>query len=53
MDNNKQFETIGKQLPYNVPEGFFESITAKTLLKVQSRKKHKIIKYYQIGRAHV
>lgn len=46
MDNNKQFETIGKQLPYNIPEGFFESITAKTLRKVQSRKKNKIIKYY-------
>lgn len=39
MDNKEfKFEQIGKQMPYSVPEGAFDSITSSVLASVGNRK---------------
>ncbi len=39
MNNNSDFEKIGKKMPYYVPAGFFNSITEKTLVEAKQREK--------------
>jgi hypothetical protein len=37
MNNDFDFEKIGKKIPYSVPESFFENITKLTLEKARQR----------------
>jgi hypothetical protein len=38
MERENFFEKIGKRVPYEVPDGFFDSITEKTLQNAKERK---------------
>ncbi len=37
--NEEQFHEIGKKIPYRIPDGFFDTITAQTLARIKTRKK--------------
>lgn len=37
MEEYPEFQKIGKKTPYKVPEGFFEDISEKTLLKAKQK----------------
>ena len=44
MKEDTEFENIGRNSPYKVPEGFFEKISERTLLKAKQREqKHRKI----------
>lgn len=44
MKEDTEFEKIGRNSPYKVPEGFFEKISERTLLKAKQREqKHRKI----------
>jgi hypothetical protein len=45
MKEDTEFQEIGREIPYKVPEGFFEKISEKTLLlaKQRERKSRKIV----------
>lgn len=36
-----QFAEIGKKIPYRVPDGFFDTITAQTLARIKTSKKQR------------
>lgn len=38
MENNFNFDTIGKRMPYIVPEGFFDQMEEKILAEVRQEK---------------
>jgi hypothetical protein len=38
MEHKNEFEAFGKQMPYKVPEGFFDTVTQKTLKLAHKRK---------------
>lgn len=47
MNSEFDFDKIGKQTPYKVPEGFFDDITNRTLEKAKEReRKSKIRRIY-------
>ena len=37
MNENNEFQEIGKNTPYKVPAGFFEQVSEKTVLKAKQR----------------
>ena len=39
MQDSEEFQQIGKEIPYKVPTGFFESFAGKTLQEAISREK--------------
>ena len=39
MNNDFEFQEVGKKMPYSVPDGFFDGITEKTLDKARLREK--------------
>ena len=41
MEENNEFQKIGKKLPYKVSEDFFGQISEKTLREAKVRKQHK------------
>jgi len=41
MNENDEFQEIGKNLPYKVPAGFFELVSEKLLLKAKQREKRR------------
>ena len=47
MKEDNEFQEIGKKTPYQVPDGFFETLSEKTLqmarLRVQSHKKSMVL----------
>lgn len=40
MKENIEFEKIGRNIPYEVPEGFFENVSQKTLRLIKQRELH-------------
>lgn len=42
MNTDLDFKNIGKSSPYEVPEGFFDQITGKTLAEAKRRELHRI-----------
>jgi hypothetical protein len=48
MENEKEFKEIGKKLPYQVPQDFFDTITEKTLNRAKSRSHNRNIKHLLI-----
>ncbi|MCE5347530.1 MAG: hypothetical protein LLG13_14770 [Bacteroidales bacterium] len=39
MNSESEFQKVGKKMPYSVPEGFFDQITGRTLVKARQREK--------------
>jgi hypothetical protein len=48
MGNEKEFMEIGKKVPYQVPQDFFDTITEKTLKRAKLRSRNKNIKHLLI-----
>ena len=48
MKNEKEFKEIGKKVPYQVPQDFFDTITEKTLKKAKLRSRNRNIKHLLI-----
>lgn len=50
MQDNEEFQQIGKEIPYKVPPGFFESFAEKTLkeaiVREQIHKRNNIIRLF-------
>jgi hypothetical protein len=41
MESDKEFSHLGKDLPYQVPKGFFDQLAERTLLKAKQREEHR------------
>lgn len=41
MKEDNEFQKIGKNIPYKAPDGFFELVSEKTLLKAKQREKNR------------
>ena len=48
MKNEKEFKEIGKKVPYQIPQDFFDTITEKTLQKAKLRSRNRNIKHLLI-----
>ena len=48
MESENFFETIGKKIPYEVPDGFFDSITERTLNSAKERNRQVKNKRYMV-----
>ncbi|MFI3266513.1 MAG: hypothetical protein R3Y15_05105 [Rikenellaceae bacterium] len=41
MENNFDFDKVGTRMPYKVPDGFFDSLTEKTMQNISEHNKRK------------
>ena len=46
MNKDFDFDGIGKQMPYRIPEGFFERMQKETLCRAEAEKRRK--KFYRL-----
>ena len=53
MKKDFDFNEVGKQMPYRIPEGFFERMQAETLAKVEAERKRKKLDRLKVGFAAV
>lgn len=49
MNKDFDFNEVGKQMPYRIPEGFFERMQKETLAKVEAEKRRKKIYRFKMG----
>ena len=53
MNKDFDFDGIGKQMPYRIPEGFFERMQEETLHRVEAEKRRKKLYRLKVGIAAV
>ena len=49
MEKDFDFNKVGKQMPYRIPDGFFERMKEETLRKVEAEKRKKKLYRLKVG----